>query len=233
MVSTEARMPRLARFLVQVAAIAETGYDNLMTDTPQPPRLASSCGGLPSAVRWAHLLMEDRVRPGDAVIDATAGNGHDTLFLSRLVGEAGRVWAFDVQEAAVLETRRRLAEAGVANATVIHSGHETMREQVPAEWHGRLNAIMFNLGYLPGSDKSIITLTETTLSAITTALNLLKPGGLLTIAVYPGHDGGNDEQRAIGEWAAALSPKTFEAQLLRPINRSASPPECWAVWKRG
>lgn len=204
-----------------------------MTDTSQPPRLASSCGGLPSAVRWAHLLMEDRVRPGDAVIDATAGNGHDTLFLARLVGEAGRVWAFDVQEAAVLETRRRLTEAGVANATVIHSGHETMREQVPAEWHGRLNAIMFNLGYLPGSDKSIITLTETTLSAITTALDLLKPGGLLTIAVYPGHDGGNDEQRAIGEWAAALSPKTFEAQLLRPINRSASPPECWAVWKRG
>jgi hypothetical protein len=73
------------------------------------PRLASSCGGLPSAVRWAHLLMEDRLRAGDAVIDATAGNGHDTLFLARLVGETGRVWAFDVQEAAINETRRRLS----------------------------------------------------------------------------------------------------------------------------
>lgn len=188
---------------------------------PLPPRLASSNGGLPSAVRWAHLLLEDRLRPGDAVIDATAGNGHDTLFLARLVGTEGRVWAFDVQEAAVIETRRRLTEAGIENTTVIHAGHETMREHVPTG----LNAIVFNLGYLPGSDKSIITLTETTLSAITTALDLLAPRGLLTIAVYPGHDGGNDEQRAIGEWAASLPPREFEAQLLRPINRSASPPE--------
>ena len=66
------------------------------------PRIASTTGGLPSAVRWAHLLMEDRLQPGDAVIDATCGNGHDTLFLSRLVGHEGHVWAFDVQEAAVL-----------------------------------------------------------------------------------------------------------------------------------
>lgn len=204
-----------------------------MTDQTSSPKLASSNGGLPSAVRWAHLLMEDRVRPGDAVMDATAGNGHDTLFLAQLVGPEGRVWAFDVQEAAVLESRRRLAEAGIANATVVHAGHETMREHVPAEWHGKLNAIMFNLGYLPGSDKSIITHTETTLQAISAALELLAPGGILTIAVYPGHDGGTQEQQAITEWAASLPPRQFEAQLIRPINRSASPPECWVVWKRG
>lgn len=196
------------------------------------PHIASTTGGLPSAVRWAHLLMEDRLQPGDAVIDATCGNGHDTLFLSRLVGREGHVWAFDVQEAAVLETQRRLQEAGIANADVIHAGHETMRDKLPAEWHGRLQGIMFNLGYLPGSDKSIITLTETTLKAVSDAADLLAPGGLLTIAVYPGHDGGTQEQRAIEAWAAALPPRQFEAQLLRPINRSASPPECWAVWKQ-
>jgi hypothetical protein len=203
-----------------------------MSDPFPKPRLASSTGGLPSAVGWAQLLMQDRLHPGDAVLDATAGNGHDTLFLARLVGKTGHVWAFDVQAAAVSETRRRLDEAGMHHATVIHAGHETMREHVPVELQGRLRGIMFNLGYLPGSDKSVITHTATTLSALTSAIELLAMGGLLTIAVYPGHEGGADEQRAIMEWAAALSSSSYEVQLFRPINRSASPPECWAVWKR-
>ena len=203
-----------------------------MNDPFPKPRLASSTGGLPSAVGWAQLLMQDRLHPGDAALDATAGNGHDTLFLARLVGETGHVWAFDVQETAVLETRRRLGEADVLHAAVIHAGHETMSQHVPVEFHGRLRGIMFNLGYLPGSDKSVITRTETTLSALTAAIELLAPGGLLTVAVYPGHEGGADEQRAITEWAAALSSSSYEVQLLRPINRSASPPECWAVWRR-
>lgn len=204
-----------------------------MTPAPDPsPRLSSSTGGLPSAVRWAHLLMEDRLRPGDAVVDGTAGNGHDTLFLARLVGPAGRVWAFDVQEAAVLETRRRLAEAGVAHAEVFHAGHEQMPQCVPVEWHGRVAGVMLNLGYLPGSDKKVTTLVETTVQAADAALAVLAHGGLLTIAVYPGHEGGSREQAAIEAWAAGLPSREFEAQLIRPINRSASPPECWAVWKR-
>lgn len=197
------------------------------------PRLASSTGGLPSAVGWSQLLLTDRLRPGDTVVDATAGNGHDTLFLAKLVGLDGHVWAFDVQEAAVLETRRRLTEAGFGEiCTVIHSGHETMRDHLPEAWHGKLRGVMFNLGYLPGSDKSIITRTETTLQAVSTALDLLADGGLLTVAVYPGHEGGAEEQRQIAEWASALSSRRYEVQLFRPINRSASPPECWVVWKR-
>jgi precorrin-6B methylase 2 len=203
-----------------------------MIDQPSQPRLASSTGGLPSAVGWAQLLMADRLKKGDAAVDATAGNGHDTLFLSRLVGDAGHIWAFDLQEAAVTETKRRLSDAGISNAHIIHAGHETMQAHLPAEWQGRLNAIMFNLGYLPGSDKSIITQTETTLQALAISLEMLAPSGLLTVAVYPGHDGGSDEQRAITEWASALPSRAFEVQLFRPINRQANPPECWVVWKR-
>ncbi len=203
-----------------------------MSESLPKANLASSTGGLPSAVGWAQLMMQDRLRPGDAVVDATAGNGHDTLFLARLVGEAGRVWAFDVQAAAVQESRRRLDEAGVHNATVIHAGHETMSTHVPVAFHGRLSGIMFNLGYLPGSDKSVITRTETTITALISAVEILAPGGLLTLAVYPGHSGGADELRAITEWASALSPSGNEVQVIRPINRSASPPECWIVWKR-
>jgi predicted methyltransferase len=198
-----------------------------------PPRLASSTGGLPSAVGWAQLLIADRLNTGDAAVDATAGNGHDTLFLSRLVGDTGHIWAFDLQAAAVAETKRRLSEAAVSHAHVIHAGHETMRDHLPAEWHGKLNAIMFNLGYLPGSDKTVITRTETTLQALANSLEMLAPSGLLTIAVYPGHEGGSDEQRAITDWASALPSRSYEVQLFRPINRHANPPECWVVWKRG
>jgi len=206
-----------------------------MTDNSILPRLASSSGGLPSAVRWAQLLIADRVRPGDIVVDATAGNGHDTLFLARLVGVGGHVFAFDLQAAAIAETRRRLLEADIATVqfTVIHAGHETMRAALPALYHGRLSGIMFNLGYLPGSDKSVITRTETTLLAVGTALEMLAPAGLLTIAVYPGHEGGAEEQRCIAAWAAELSVCHYEVQLLRPVNRRENPPECWVVWKRG
>lgn len=204
-----------------------------MVSPSRTPSLASQSGGLPSAVRWAQLLISDRVMPGDLVLDATAGNGHDTLFLARLVGDQGHVYAMDVQAPAVTETRRRLSEAGIPESafTVVQAGHETMKDIVTAEHQGQLSGIMFNLGYLPGSDKTVITHTETTLTAIQAALDLLRPGGLLTIAVYPGHDGGNQELSAITQWAAALSPRAYEVQNLRPFNRSASPPECWVVWK--
>lgn len=211
---------------------------NLASANPlarQSPRLASASGGLPSAVVWGQLLMSDRLRPGDVVVDATAGNGHDTLFLARLVGPHGHVVAMDIQVEAINETRRRLQEAGVAEAnyTLIQRGHETMRESLPAAGLGVIRGIMFNLGYLPGSDKTVITRTDTTLAAVDAAIELLAPGGLLTIAIYPGHEGGADEQRAIATWGEALLPRAFEVQQIRPVNRTASPPECWVVWKRG
>lgn len=200
-----------------------------------PPRLASSSGGLPSAVRWAQLLLEDRLQPGDAVVDATAGNGHDTLFLARQVLPGGKVWAFDVQAAAVEATRARLLENGCGESdfTIFHAGHERLAELIPTAFHERLAAVMFNLGYLPGSDKHCITQTETTLKAIAQATDWLAPGGLITIAVYPGHDGGKDEAQQIAHLASQLDPRSFEVQHLRPVNRTATPPECWVVWKRG
>lgn len=204
-----------------------------MSSEFRAPQLASQTGGLPSAVKWAQLLLADRLQSGDIALDATTGNGHDTLFLSRCIGPTGHVYGMDLQAPAIVETHRRLIEAGLteANFTLIHAGHETMLTHVRPEHHGQIAGIMFNLGYLPGSDKTVITRTETTLTAIQAALQLLKPGGLLTIAVYPGHEGGAQEQSAITAWAAALPPRAWEVQHLRPVNRSASPPECWVIWK--
>ncbi len=202
-------------------------------EAPHPPRLASPSGGLPSAVTWAQLLLADRLRPGDLVVDATAGNGHDALFLCRQVLPGGHVFAFDLQAAAVASSRARLLENNVSETdfTLLHAGHETLSKHLPERHCGRLAAVMFNLGYLPGSDKSLITRTPTTLAAVAQALDWLRPGGLMTVVVYPGHAGGAEEAREIAAWAARLDPRQCEVQHLRPVNRSAAPPECWVFWR--
>ena len=197
--------------------------------------ISSPEGGLPSAVRWSHLLIQGRLKPGDIAIDATAGNGYDALFLAKTVAPGGRVFIFDVQHAALTSTRGRLLDAGVPDTEfeLFHRGHETLAEAMPAATKGAVRIIMFNLGYLPGSNKQLITETKKTMRAITTGLEWLAPGGLMTVVVYPGHEGGAEEACAIAKFGSELSPRAFEVQHMRPVNRSASPPELWAFWKRG
>lgn len=197
--------------------------------------ISSPEGGLPSAVLWSHLLIQGRLKAGDTAIDATAGNGHDALFLAQTVTPGGRVYVFDVQPAALDATKQRLLAAGIAESAfeLFHCGNETLAETMPAATSGSVQVIMFNLGYLPGSDKTLITETGKTMRAITTALDWLAPGGLMTVVVYPGHEGGADEAREVARLGSELSPRAFEVQHIRPVNRSASPPECWAFWKRG
>ena len=188
---------------------------------------------LPTSVDWSHWLLENRVRAGDWVVDATAGNGHDTLFLARLAGPQGRVFAFDVQEAALASTRARLLEAGALDTcTLIHAGHQHLAEHLPAEARGRLAAVMFNLGWLPGADKQCITHTASTLQAVALALEWLRPGGLLTIVVYPGHAGGEEESQAVSAWASALPSHSHEVRHMRSANRKGRSPECWAIRQR-
>lgn len=188
---------------------------------------------LPTPVEWAHELLRSRVPPGAWVVDATAGNGHDTLLLAQLVGPSGRVFAFDIQPAAIEATRARLAAVGaLSQCTLILDGHEKMRALLPAEANGQLAAVMFNLGWLPKQEKSCITRTETTLTALQAALDYLQGGGLITVVVYPNHDGGDDESKAVAEWACALSAKTFEVRHLRSHYRQGQSPECWAIRKR-
>ena len=185
-------------------------------------------------MRWAQLLLEDRLRPGDVAVDATLGNGHDALFLCGRILPGGHLYGFDVQSAALSNTACRLVSSGVKESdfTLFHAGHECMAEKLPAALRGSLAAVMFNLGYLPGSDKQCITRTETTMQAAATALEWLKPGGLLTVVVYPGHEGGAEEARQLALWAAKLDARACEVQHLRPVNRAAAPPECWVFWKR-
>ncbi len=184
--------------------------------------------GFPSVLTMAQRWVAERLRPGAAAVDATAGNGVDTLFLARTAGPRGRVFAFDVQPEALARTRDRLnaARAGgerLAGVELLCAGHERMAEYIPAELHGRIGAVMFNLGYLPGGDTSVITRPDTTLPALETALRLLAPGGVLTAVLYPGHPGGDEEARAVERWMAALPAAAAQTVLYRFPQRETSP----------
>lgn len=172
-------------------------------------------------VPLSHLVVSRFLRKGDLAVDATCGNGHDTLLLAQLVGETGRVWAFDIQEQAIKQTSRRLAEKGLLERVVLlHNGHEKMAELV----RGGLTVVMFNLGYLPGGDQAIITQPETTLTAFRQALELLSPGGILAVTVYPGHDGGASERRTVDGWAAGLAPQAFHTWRMGQLNVPSDAP---------
>ncbi len=165
-----------------------------------------------------HSNGDQAARRQPLALDATAGNGHDTLFLAELVGEAGRVWAFDLQAQAINRTCQRLAENGITSAihhtpwtpehdgrfpprvTLIQADHARMMGYLPVADRGRVSVIMFNLGYLPGGDKSIITEVTTTLAALDAAMQLLGPAGLLSVVVYPGHPRGEVEALSVEAW---------------------------------
>ncbi|MBJ6750378.1 tRNA (mnm(5)s(2)U34)-methyltransferase [Geomonas anaerohicana] len=176
---------------------------------------------LRGAVPLSHYFLRERVRPGDTVLDATCGNGLDTLLLAQLVGEEGTVWAFDVQPRAIAATRELLEREGrLAQARLVEAGHERVAEFVP---HG-ITAAAFNLGYLPGGDTTLITDPGNTVSALEQTAQLLAPGGIITIALYTGHAGGPEEAAAVEGWAAALHPGRCNVWRHRQLNRPDTAP---------
>ena len=181
-----------------------------------------------SARHWAEELIRQAVEPGARVIDATMGNGYDTQWLAELVGESGHVYGFDIQLEAVNRTRDRLAAAGLENrATLFHAGHEHIAELVGEP----VDAAVFNLGWLPGTDKALRTRAETTLTAVNAALDRLKEGALMTICVYPGHPEGRDELDRLIAWGRALPGEKYDVMARAYLNQSGNPPVLIAVKK--
>lgn len=189
---------------------------------------------------WAHRLLAEVLGEGDLAVDLTAGNGWDSLFLWRRVAPLGRVLAFDVQPAALDQTARRLREEGAPvfftkveilgadpGVRLVEAGHEQVRRCL-AEGP---RAVVANLGYLPGGDRSLVTRRETTLAALEASLDLLLPGGRLAVIAYPGHAGGREETQAAASLLEALSPKTFEVLALTAANYRAAP-RLWVAHKR-
>lgn len=190
--------------------------------------------GFLSVLSHAHKLVAERMQRGESAIDATAGNGVDTLFLARLAGPKGAVHAFDVQREALTLTAARLAASAEPLADVqLHlRSHAEMAEALPEPLHGKVAAIMFNLGYLPGQDQTVITRADSTVAALNAALRLLRRGGVVTIVLYTGHPGGDAEAAAVEAWAEALPQAAYQTMATRFLNQRRAAPYLIAVEKR-
>ena len=158
---------------------------------------------------------------GDTAVDFTMGNGNDTLFLSKAVGESGKVYAFDIQEDALTSTRAHLKELGCPeNYTLICASHHLVKDYVKEP----IKAGMFNLGYLPRSGrKHITTMRVTTMPAVEAALDLLADDGILLIAIYPGHEEGDLEGQMLAEYFATLDRRKICVSCFKIVNSPTSP----------
>ncbi|MBR5140578.1 MAG: SAM-dependent methyltransferase [Clostridia bacterium] len=163
----------------------------------------------------------EHLSEGEVAVDFTMGNGNDTLFLSKTVGKTGRVYAFDIQEAALESTRAFLESQGAdENYTLICASHDRVREFVKEP----IKAGMFNLGYLPGSGKkAVTTLRKTTMPAVEAAIDMLLPDGVLIVAVYPGHEEGELEGEMLREYFATTSRFKICPSIFRILNSPTSP----------
>lgn len=185
-----------------------------------------------SLLKLAHQHIQKVLQTGDAAIDATVGNGHDTLFLAEQVGLTGRVYGFDIQAVAINATRKKLQHAQLVDCVrLIQASHADMAVHIPASKHDKIRACMFNLGYLPKGDKSIITQTDSTLPALTVASELLAPQGIMTVLAYPGHAGGDKEAASVETWLAQLSGKKFVVNTFFSAISSQTAPRLFVIEK--
>jgi membrane protein DedA with SNARE-associated domain/precorrin-6B methylase 2 len=169
-----------------------------------------------NAVNIAKGICSMKLQPGDAAVDATMGNGNDTEFLAKLVGDSGRVYAFDIQKMAVDNTRKRLEEKELLHrVTLINEGHENMDKFI----NGEVKLVIFNLGYLPAADHNIITKPETTVAAIEKSLKLLKRNGIVIIVIYYGHEGGTAERDAVESYSEGLNQKEYNVAGTKFLNQ--------------
>lgn len=183
---------------------------------------------LERVLHFAHDLAKKAMTDNSLVIDATCGNGHDSLFMARLL-KTGKLYAFDIQEQAINNTRALLTEhEQIDKAELIQSSHEFILEHVQAN---SVDLVMFNLGYLPGADKSKTTTSHSSISAIKNSLLALKKNGLVVIVLYPGHEEGRREAQEVESFIETLDFKAYQAIKYGFINNSKRPPYIIAIEK--
>ncbi len=181
------------------------------------------------AVHLAHEFLAAHVAYGDLCIDATAGRGNDTAFLCELVGDGGRVLAFDIQQEAIDSTKALLEQRGLADrATLILDSHENVSGYAEEK---SVSAMVFNFGWLPGGDHRINTNKNSSIAAIDAGLRLLKDNGVMSLSIYYGRDTGTHERDAILEHIASLSVKDYTVIVSKFVNRPNCPPISVRIYK--
>jgi 16S rRNA C1402 N4-methylase RsmH len=195
-----------------------------------------------SILQLARDQIELRVQKQDIVIDATIGNGHDTLFLAQLLDEEGIIYGFDIQSKAIEVTQNKLqqmknmqfnqTESPFPMFHLFQANHANMNDYIEKKHHGQISAIMFNLGYMPGSDHLITTEADSTLIALQASIRLLRKGGMISIMVYTGHPAGGLESKAVTNWASLLPQKQFHVVQYQAINQMNNPPYWIGISKK-
>lgn len=186
---------------------------------------------LQTALHFSHQLLKEIVEPGDFVIDATMGNGNDTALLAELVGLSGEVFAFDIQSQALENTEKKLTELDLLSQTTLFPlGHEFIATVLDEETE--ITAAIFNLGYLPKSDKQVITQPETTKKALDGLLPHLISGSRIILVVYYGHDGGRKELEMVEQYVTELPQETYSVLRYEFINQKNEPPVLFCIEKK-
>lgn len=167
-------------------------------------------------IQMSHNFLEEILSPNSILVDATVGNGNDSLYFAPLVK---KVYAFDIQKSAIEATQKKLEENHVENVELILDGHENVDQYVET-----IDAAIFNLGYLPHSDKEIVTKSATTLQALEKIYDKLLVGGRIAIMVYYGHEGGLDEKEAIDQYVSKMDQKKTAVMIYQSLNQINCPP---------
>ncbi|MGE8206260.1 class I SAM-dependent methyltransferase [Heyndrickxia sp. NPDC080065] len=182
---------------------------------------------------FAHTLLKEAINVNDIVIDATVGNGYDTAFLSHLVGSEGLVYGFDIQNEAILSAKKYLEEKNLTtNVVLFNKGHETIMNSIPMKHYGKISGAIFNLGYLPGGNKHIVTQANTTILAIKQLLEIIKPEGIIVLVIYHGHPEGAIERDAVINFVESIDQKKAHVLKYQFINQRNNPPFIIAIEKR-
>ena len=176
----------------------------------------------------AHDFLSRVLKSGDFCIDATAGKGRDTELLCRLVGENGKVLAFDIQKEAIIQTQERLQKAGLHNFETILDSHSNMLNYANTE---SVDCIVFNFGRLPNGNPNIFTTEQTSIPAIEAGLLLLKTGGVMSLSIYYGGTNGYSERDSLLKYLKSLDDKKYSVLLSSWHNRPNDPPISAIIWK--
>ncbi|HWO96961.1 MAG TPA: class I SAM-dependent methyltransferase [Bacillus sp. (in: firmicutes)] len=182
---------------------------------------------------FARTLLQKAVKEGDIAVDATIGNGHDTVLLAELVGETGHVYGFDIQHQALENTKQKLIEQKLENrVTLFQKSHSQLHELLPSSVSKQVTGAIFNLGYLPGGDKSIVTKADSTIEAIEQLLEVMAPEGIIVLVIYHGHPEGALERNHLLQYVTGLDQQKVHVLQYKFMNQQNNPPFIIAIEKR-